>query len=233
MSRYAVQERYEHIKKDGQKKISNSSVLIVGVGALGSVASEQLVRAGIKELVLLDFDKVELSNLQRQSLFTEKDVGNAKVIVAKKRLNEINNNVKITIINKRFQEKTVLPKTDLILDCTDNIKTRLLLNDYALKNKTQLISGLAAGSEGMVFVTKKDGPCLRCFLSDKKDKKASDIGVLNTLTYTVASYQVSAALKIMLKQKMSPELIKFDLWNNEFHKIKIKPKRGCLCIKNA
>ncbi len=231
MSRYDVQARFEGIGKKGQLLIEKSTIIIVGVGALGSVCAEQLTRAGVGKLVLIDFDKVELSNLQRQTLYSEKDVKKYKVVAAKKRLNQINKEVKIEVINKKIDSNIKLPKTDIILDCTDNIKTRLILNDYAIKNNITMISGLAAGSEGMVFITQKNGPCLRCFLETKNDKKAADLGIINSITSIIASMQTTQCLKIITKKKIENNIIKFDVWNNNFYSIKIKPKKGCQCRK--
>ena len=138
---------------EGQKKIQESSVTIIGCGALGTVAAELMVRSGVHNLTIIDRDTIETSNLQRQSLYTLDDVGKTKVITAKNKLLEINPNVNIKaqIIHLDNQNIKNLETPNIILDCTDNIKTRLLINDYAKKNKINWIYSAAIKTKGMIL----------------------------------------------------------------------------------
>jgi len=174
--RYLRQEIFREIGKKGQSKLRKSTVAIVGLGALGSVSAELLARAGIGKLIVIDRDIVELSNLQRQSLYDESDIGKPKAIAAKEKLSKINSEIKIDIfiddlnrenidkilslrgkyIDEKFNKivennKKNKNNIDLILDCTDNLETRFLVNDFSIKNKIPFIYSSAVGSKGYVF----------------------------------------------------------------------------------
>ena len=232
--RYSRQEIFGEIGKKGQKKLRKSAVAVVGLGALGSVSAELLARAGIGKLVLIDRDIVELSNLQRQTLFDESDVGKPKALAAKEKLNKINNEVEFDIfvddlnfenINKilngkinlildctdnletrflinDFSIKNIKNTADLILDCTDNLETRFLINDFCIKNKIPFIYSSAVGSKGYVFdVVPDKTACLRCFLKEASQLDTCETaGVLSTITNLISSIQVNEAIKIILNK---------------------------------
>ena len=246
--RYIRQEIFREIGKDGQKKIRNSSVAIVGLGALGSVSAQLLARAGIGKLILIDRDIVELSNLQRQSLFDESDIGKPKALAAKEKLSKINSDIKIdffiddlnyknineliSITNKKIKNKK---NVDLILDCTDNLETRFLINDFCVKNKIPFIYSSAVGSKGYVFnVIPNETPCLRCFLKESAAlDTCENVGVLNTITSIISSIQVNEAIKILLNKPYEENLILFDVWRNDLSKIKVNKDKKCVCcVKN-
>src|SRR3989344_2817250 len=167
--RYIRQEIFKEIGKIGQQKIGKSAIAIVGLGALGSVSAELLARAGISRLILIDRDVVELSNLQRQSLFDESDIGKPKALAAKEHLNKINSDVEIDFFiddlnynninkiipiknpNNEKNNKQVKNQISLILDCTDNLESRFLINDFSTKNKIPFIYSSAVESKGYVF----------------------------------------------------------------------------------
>ena len=241
--RYIRQEIFSEIGKKGQRKLRNSSAVIVGLGALGSVSAELLARAGIGKLYLIDRDIVELSNLQRQSLFDESDLGKPKALAAKEHLKKINSDVGIDFfiedlnyenISKIFPQK----KNDLILDCTDNLETRFLINDFSVKNKIPFIYSSAVGSKGYVFniIPNKNNPCLRCFLKEAASLDTCETaGVLNTITHAISAIQVDEAIKILTKKsKFEKNLLFFDIWKNELTKIKISKNKNCeCCIKRS
>ena len=135
--RYSRQMLLKEIGEEGQSKLDYKKVVIVGIGALGTVAAELLARAGIGSLRLIDRDVVEESNLQRQILFTEKDVGKSKSVMAAEKLKEINSLIKIESYPLHLDPKNVslLQDADLVLDCTDNLETRFLINDHCRKEK--------------------------------------------------------------------------------------------------
>lgn len=240
--RYIRQEIFKEIGKKGQKKLGKSTVAIVGLGALGSVSAELLARAGIGRLILIDRDIVELSNLQRQSLFDESDIGKPKAAAAKEKLNKINSEVNTDIFiddlnfNNIYKIIKINKNTGLILDCTDNLETRFLINDFSVKNNVPFIYSSAVGSRGYAFnaVPGKDNPCLRCFLKEAAQlDTCENAGVLNSITHIIASIQSDEAIKILLNGNAEKNLLFFDVWKNELSKIKINKKEDCrCCIEN-
>lgn len=230
--RYSRQEIITFIGKEGQEKIKKTHIMIIGVGALGTVAAELAARAGVGRVTLVDRDVIELSNLQRQTLFTEKDIGRSKAVAAAEKIREINSTIKIdpaaidlTVVNSK-----ILGEADLILDCTDNLQTRFLINHYCRKNNKSWIYAAAIRAEGYVMALLPDGPCLRCFLNTPPSETCATTGVLNTVTTAIATQQVTLALKMIVQGKNSiakDELIHFNIWENILHKIKIHPKKNC------
>ena len=236
--RYTRQEIFSEIRKDGQLKLGKSSVAIVGLGALGSVSSELLARAGIGHLILIDRDVVELSNLQRQSLYNESDVGKPKAVAAKEHLIKINSEIKINSIIDDLNHENIgkiLKNPALILDCTDNLETRFLINDFSIKNKTPFIYSSAIGSKGYVFnIIPNKTACLKCFLKDANALDTCETaGVLNSITHLISSIQSNEAIKILLKKDYENNLLFFNVWKNELTKIKINKLKNCeCCAKN-
>lgn len=253
--RYIRQEIFKGIGKKGQQKLRNSCIAIVGMGALGSVSAQLLARAGVGKLILIDRDVVELSNLQRQSLFNEDDIGKSKAAQAKEHLNKINSEVKIDFFiedlnfnnigklipityhynekNNERNNKALKNNIDLILDCADNLETRFLINDLCIKNRIPFIYASAVGSKGYVFdiIPNKNNPCLRCFLKEAAQLDTCEtVGVLNTITNLIASTQVNEAIKILLSKKdIEKNLMFFDIWKNELSKIKVNKNKNCIC----
>src|SRR3989338_624796 len=256
--RYLRQEIFREIGKKGQSKLRKSTVAIVGLGALGSVSAELLARAGIGKLIVIDRDIVELSNLQRQSLYDESDIGKPKAIAAKEKLSKINSEIKIDIfiddlnrenidkilslrgkyIDEKFNKivennKKNKNNIDLILDCTDNLETRFLVNDFSIKNKIPFIYSYAVGSKGYVFnvMPVKNSPCLRCFLKEAAQLDTCETtGVLNTITHIISSIQANEAIKILLNiDNTEKNLIFFGVRKNEMLKIKVNKNRNCAC----
>lgn len=243
--RYSRQEIFKEIGKKGQEKLRKSAIAIVGLGALGSNSAELLARAGIGKLILIDRDIVELSNLQRQSLFDENDAGKAKAASAKEHLEKINNEVEFNVfvddLNyenihqiipiKNFNDK-IKNRIDLILDCTDNLETRFLINDFSIKNKIPFIYSSAVGSKGYIFnVVPNKTPCLRCFLKETTQLDTCETtGVLNTITNLISSIQVNEAVKLILnKDNLEKSLLFFDIWKNELLGINIHKNKNCNC----
>lgn len=217
------------IGKEGQKKLMNSWVGIVGIGGLGCVAASLLARSGVN-LVLIDRDVVSITDLHRQILFNEKDIGLSKVEKAQECLNEANPDVKIKHHNLDLSSENinVLKSCDLVLDCSDNLDTKFLLNEFAVKNKVPLVYGSAIKGEGYVFNILPKGPCLNCFLEGSKSLvTCSDIGVLNYQAIIIGSLQVSQAFKILLKKDYEKSLIRFDVDRLELLKIKINKRKDC------
>lgn len=234
--RYIRQEIFSKIGRKGQERLRKSFVAIVGLGALGSVSAELLARAGIGNLILIDRDVVELSNLQRQVLFDENDIGKAKAAQAKAHLRKINSDAKadffIDDLNFGNIGKVFNGKIDLILDCTDNLETRFLINDFCVKNKIPFIYSSAVGSKGYIFniLPDKNNPCLRCFLKEATQLDTCETaGVLNTITNLISSLQANEAIKILLNRDYEKNLLFFDIWKNELLKIKVNKNKNCVC----
>jgi adenylyltransferase/sulfurtransferase len=233
MDRYSRQIILDKIGQKGQEKIRDTSIAIVGLGALGTVASELLTRAGIGKLILIDRDYIEESNLQRQTLYNEEDTGKFKAETAAKKLEKINSDTKIdyyvTDLNHRNISKLLV--ADLILDCTDNLYTRYLINEYCSKNKLPWIYSAAIKEYGNVTLFHK-GPCFRCVFEESESTETCDtVGILNTITSTIASIAVTESLKFILNKNNETELIRFNIWDNSISKIKIKNNENCLVCK--
>ena len=221
MNRYVRQEIF--IGKNSQKKLGNSKVCIVGVGALGTLSASLLVRAGIKELAVIDDDKIELDNLQRQHLFGEKDIGEFKVKVAKKALSAINSEVGVEIIAKRLVEDNLFQiDSDLVLDCTDNLETSYLISDYCKDKKIPLVFASVIRCEGYMYNIVGNAKGIKEIFQDVKTfEKCLTEGVLNTATSFISSLQVNESIKILTGKNYEKKLLRFDLKNNELLKIKV------------
>ncbi|HLD88751.1 MAG TPA: HesA/MoeB/ThiF family protein [Candidatus Nanoarchaeia archaeon] len=226
--RHIRQIALQEIGKKGQEQLRQSFATIVGIGALGTVVAELLCRAGIGKLLLIDRDLVEISNLQRQSLFNQNDLGKPKAESAEKHLKLIDDSIITASHNLNLTGENInIIKSDIVLDCTDNLETKMLLNEYCIKNNIPLVHGSALGTKGFVFVSTKNA-CLNCIYSSKKSEMSCESGgVLNTITHLVASLQANEAVKILTGKMPEESLIMADIWNNEFEKIKVRRNINC------
>lgn len=228
--RYARQVVLEEVGIEGQKRLAEKSVAIVGLGALGSASAELLLRAGVRKLLLIDRDIVEESNLPRQFLYAEEDLGKSKAQAAKQRLVKINSRCQLRAEAVHFGKNhlALLKDIGLVLDCTDNLATRFLINDYCKKEKKTWIYAAAIKTAGYVLPVFPDGPCLRCFLSEKASPETcASAGVLNTIIAGVASLQATTAIKILLGAERSWNLIHLDVWKPTIQNIALKQKADC------
>lgn len=226
--RYDRQRRYPPIGTEGQQRIESSKVLILGVGALGSVAAEILARAGVGKLRIVDRDTVEWSNLQRQSLYTEADARNglAKVDAAALRLGEINSEIRIEPIATDVTSaniESLFADIDLVIDGTDNFETRMLINDAALQKRVAWVHGGCLGAAGQVFVFRPgETICFRCLVPAVPEPAANatcdQAGVLGAATHLVASLQAVEALKYLAAgpTAVSARIYALDLWEGRF-----------------
>ena len=223
--RYSRQEVF--IGKENQDLLNKKTVAIVGLGALGSNASNLLTRAGVN-LILIDNDKVELSNLQRQTIFTEQDLNKNKAEAARDYLSKVNSDIKIKAYNVKLNKNNInLLESDLVLDCTDNLETRFLINEYCY-NKIPWIHAAAIQDKGLVFNVLPGRACFNCiYLNISNYDRCEDIGILNTVASLVASMQVNEAIKILLNNYPEDNLIRINLKNNSFDKIKVNKNKNC------
>jgi adenylyltransferase/sulfurtransferase len=238
-NRYSRQIQYSAIGEAGQARISGSTVLLVGCGALGCVLANTLVRAGVGKIRLLDRDWVELTNLQRQSLFTEKDVADElpKAIAASRRLAEVNSTVEIEphVIDFNFENaKALCEGVDLILDGTDNFEARFLINDASHKFGIPWVYGgcLGSGGQTMTILPGKSA-CLNCLMLDGPPPPGTTAtcdtaGVLEPIISLIASIQAMEALKILSGNvdAASPYLQVFDMWGNRHRQIRVAGLAG-------
>jgi len=217
-----------------------SSVCIIGMGALGTVLANHMVRAGIGLVRMVDRDYVEQSNLQRQMLYDEEDVqlGLPKVIAAEKKLARINSLVKLEAIVADVTTYNIddfLDGIDLVLDGTDNFNTRFLMNDACFRRGIPFVYGGAVSSRGMsaLFIPNVT-PCLRCFIqtADSTGQTCDTIGVIAPIVDIVASYQAVEALKYLVgaSEHQRGSLITFDIWHNQYFEMKLDKLRiDCPC----
>lgn len=223
-NRYSRQTLFKPIGTEGQKRLQDAHVVIIGCGALGSPISEMLVRAGIGKLTIADRDYVEMSNLQRQQLFTEQDAlsGMPKVVAAKRRLQEIRQDCDIRTVLDHVDGpmlEEITADADLIMDATDNFETRLLMNDVAWKKGIPWIHGACVGSSGTVFpFIPEKSACFRCLLPvlPSVNETCDTAGIIAPAVQTVAARQTAEALKWLTgnEDAMMTKLLHFDLWNN-------------------
>jgi molybdopterin-synthase adenylyltransferase len=220
--------------KDAEARLRSRRVAIVGVGGTGSVMASWLARAGVGHLTLMDRDLVDLSNLHRQMLFSEGDLGNPKAEVAAKRLSKDNGQVDIKPVVADLTSgnaKGLLNEYDLILDGTDNFETRFLINDIAIATGTPWVYAGAIGAEGVIWpIHPPHTPCLRCLIEQPPASGDMDTcdsaGVLGPTVGIVASWTAMEALKFLTGTTPHQDLVRFDFWRNERQFLK-PPKTRC------
>ena len=238
--RYSRQIILKNIGILGQKKILNSKVLIVGAGGLGCPIADLLARSGVGEIGIIDYDKVTLSNIHRQTLYTTKDVNKYKVNVVKKRLNLINKDIKINTYNKKASEKNlnnVIKKYNIIVDGSDNFKTKFLLNKFSLKLKKVLIVGAISKFDGHIFTfnfNSRKSPCLKCFYQSEPSDDILNCeteGILGSTANIVGALQVNEILKKILNigKDLKSNILILDLLNLNFRKVLFKKRKNCIC----
>lgn len=235
--RYSRQEILSEIGSEGQKKLSEGTVLVLGLGALGSVSSTLLARGGVGNLLLVDRDIVELNNLQRQILYSEEDVGEAKAAVAARRLKKANSEIKVEglAIDLNYQniEKS-MEGVDVVVDGTDNMETRFLVNDFCVKNGIPFIYGGSIATYGMTLtILPKKGPCLRCLFPQMPVPgtlpTCDTFGILNTVPAIIASIQTTEAMKLLIGVEPRRTLLIYDPWHNDQQDIKMSMNENCRC----
>jgi molybdopterin-synthase adenylyltransferase len=247
MDRYQRQTLLPQVGEAGQQRLAGARVLLVGCGALGTVIADQLVRGGIGHLRICDRDLVEETNLQRQVLFDENDARHErpKAVAAKAALSRVNSSVDIEThvvdVHARNIERLAgvegeFQRVDLILDGTDNVQTRYLINDVAVKHRVPWVYAACVGVEGRAMgVVPGDGPCLRCLFEEPAGTgelaTCDTAGVLGSAAGVVASLAVVTAMKILLGRPVSEiaQLNKLDVWANRFHVIDAQDARRTDC----
>ena len=239
-NRYSRQVLFSPIGQMGQAHLSKSHVLLVGCGALGTGIADGLVRAGVGQLSIVDRDFVEESNLQRQTLFSEKDAKNKlpKAIAAQARLLAINSSVKVI---PYVEDATVdffeqnSQGVDLILDATDNFETRFIINDICMKYHIPWVYGACLGSYGTSFtIIPGETPCFNCLVKvvPLGDATCDTVGIIAPAVQMVVAYQTAEALKILSgnRSAVRQKIVSFDLWENMQTGIDISKMKNKACL---
>jgi len=241
IERYSRQIILKKIGVIGQKKILSSSVLIVGVGGLGSPIAIYLAALGIGKIGIIDKDKVELSNLSRQIIFSINDLNKKKSSTAVKKIKKINPEIKYKSFDEELNKNNInkiAKDFDIIVDGSDNFRTRFLINDYALKKKKILISGAISKFDGQVYTfnfLKKNSPCLRCFIPNEPSNADIDNceneGILGTLGGIIGSIQANEVIKEILNigETLCGYILIIDGLKLTFRKVKLNKRSNCYC----
>ena len=241
IERYSRQIVLKNIGILGQKKILESKVLIVGGGGLGCSVADSLCRAGVGTIGIIDNDRVSISNIHRQSSFTSKDVGKLKVKILKEKIKLINPEIKIIIYKEKITKLNIVKifkNFNIIVDGSDNFKTKFLLNEYSLKYKKILIVGAISKFDGHIFSFnfKKKTPCLKCFYQTDISDEILDCeseGILGPVAGIVGNIQASEVLKNILKlnNNLDGEMLILNSLTLNFRKVKFKKNKNCICKK--
>ena len=235
--RYSKQIMLPQVDVEGQQKIMDATVLIVGMGGLGSPTALYLAAAGVGHLIIADFDQVELSNLQRQIIHQTKDIGNDKVNSAKNKLTELNPNIKITIANELIHTGNLpdlIKGVDIVLDGTDNFESRFEINQICVEHQKPLVSAAVVRFGGQVSVFKgyeNHHPCYQCLYSVEGEDNESciDNGVLAPVAGLVGTLQALQAIKVILDlgDQLCGSLLLIDALDLSFRKVKISKDLKC------
>ena len=221
----------------GQKKIFHSKVLIVGIGGLGCPLLTYLVASGVGTIGIVDHDKIEMSNLNRQILFNHQDIGKFKVDQAKLKMLKINKKIKVISFKKKLNLKnikSIFKNFDIICDGTDNYNTRYLINDECKKSKKILISAAISKFDGHLykFNFKKKSSCYRCFMPEKPliENNCQTDGIFSPVAGVLGSLQANEVLKTILdlKESLDNQMIVFDSIKTNFRNIKLSYNPKCI-----
>lgn len=242
LERYSRQIILKSVGPLGQGKIMNSKVLIVGAGGLGCPVADYLSRAGVGELGIVDYDKISLSNIHRQSMYSTEDINKFKVNIIKKKIYKINPKIKVKIFKEKICESNIvklIKSYNIIVDGSDNFETKFLLNKFASKYKKKLIIGAIGRFEGHIFsfdFKKKRTPCLKCFYQEVPSDSVINCqvdGVIGPIAGMVGSIQAYEVLKNILDigKNFQGKILIINLLNYNFRFATFKKKKKCVCKK--
>ena len=234
--RYEKQIILKNIGLRGQKKIFNSKILIIGMGGLGCPLLTYLAASGVGTLGIVDHDKVELNNLNRQTLFSIDDIGSYKVDQAKAKIIKFNNKIRVKTFKKKINSqniKSILKNYDIICDGTDNYEARYLINDQCKKDKKILISAAISKFDGHLYIFNFNNKtaCYRCFMPEKPDdiNNCQSEGIFSPLAGVLGSLQANEVLKLILgfKDSSRNQMFVFDSIKSNFRKIRLSANPNC------
>ena len=240
-SRYARQISLRQVGEVGQQKLLDATVLVIGMGGLGSPAAMYLAAAGVGKMIISDFDQVEESNLQRQIIHRTQDVGELKALSAKRTLAEVNPDCQVEAIDWQLDEaelETLALKADVVLDCTDNFPTRFMINRVCVKTATPLVSGAAIRMEGQIatYTQELDSPCYQCLYKEafEHTQTCSMEGVLSPVVGVIGTMQALQAILVLLgeTETLKGKLMLFDGFAMQWRSITIRKSPNCtVCNK--
>jgi molybdopterin/thiamine biosynthesis adenylyltransferase len=242
LNRYQKHLMLSEIGEEGQEKLKHASVLVVGTGGLGSPVSMYLAAAGIGRIGIVDSDRVELSNLPRQILYSTKSIGERKAEFGAKRLEELNPEVHIEVHDEYLDENNargILTDYSVVVDCTDNLETRFLINSTCVTQVKPFVHGAVYQFEGQVSVfDATQGPCYQCLYPVIPDKNQypspSENGLLNTLPGIIGTIQASETIKMILKigNPLVGRLLIIDALEMKFREVRLKKNPTCTVCKS-
>jgi molybdopterin-synthase adenylyltransferase len=235
--RYSRQILLPGFDEDKQQKLLNSHVIIMGLGGLGSPVALYLAAAGVGKLTLVDFDRVDLSNLQRQIIHTTKSLEQTKVESAASAIKSLNPLIETICINQKLslaELQTRLDDADLLVDATDNFASRFMINQACFNTRTPLVSGAAIRMEGQVSVfnfENNESPCYRCLYDDtgEEDNSCSENGVMAPMVGIIGSIQAMETLKLLTAygETLTGKLLISDAMTQEWRTMKFKKDPAC------
>ena len=235
--RYSRQIMLPSVDVAGQQKLLNSTVMVLGLGGLGSPVAMYLAAAGVGHLILADFDQVDSSNLQRQIIHSETNIGMNKAGSAKQRLESLNSDVSITTVTEKLSKDKLLEwvkRVDCVVDCTDNFESRFLINQLCVQSQIPLVSGAAIRLEGQVtvFTNDQNSPCYQCVYPDtgeELDQTCSENGVLSPVVGIIGSVQATETLKLIMDvgKRLQNRLLLLDAATMEWRSINFKKDPAC------
>ncbi|WP_111977636.1 HesA/MoeB/ThiF family protein [Algibacillus agarilyticus] len=236
--RYSRHLLVKNIGEQGQIKLKQSRILIVGVGGLGCAAAQYLAASGVGQITLIDHDIIELSNLQRQVLYKTNHLKASKVQTARNQLLAANPEIKINIIEKSILNVDLpeqLSAVDLVLDCTDNVETRRFINQACVNAKVKLVSASAINGQGQLIsfdFNKPDMPCYLCLFPDAEESalNCSNAGVLSPLLGVMGSLQATETIRLLLGMADNlGQLTLYDAWQMDFKRFNVRKNTNCSC----
>jgi len=229
------QERFSRqlgiIGPEGQEALEDATVTVVGLGGLGSPAVFYLAAAGIGEMVLVDPDEVARSNLNRQIIHGEKDLGQTKTLSASETLQDLNSQVQVKVLTLELERENLaeLPETDLIIGALDNFRARYLLNEFAVREGLPFVHGAVEGFRGqLATILPGETPCLRCIFPEEPPKE-DNLQVMGPAAGVTGAMMAAEAIKYFTGsgKLAAGELVLLDLAENEFDKIEVGRSEGC------
>lgn len=235
LERYSRQIAFERIGISGQNALKGSTIGIIGCGALGTNILDSIARSGVGKIIICDSDIIELSNLQRQKLFTENDIGRSKSKTAEQIIKNINSQVEIKSFDMRVDKNNffrIYGNCDLLLDATDNFETRFMINEECLlHNIPWIFSGITSSSGQSAFIYPPKTSCLKCFLnSDTIPETLPNTvrnGIISTIASAISSISVTKAIKYLITKEIDQEIIYMDIWTFDFKKFFVPSNPRC------
>ena len=234
--RYSRQIMLPQVDIEGQEKLLNAHVLIIGAGGLGSPAALYLAAGGVGSLTIYDDDEVDLSNLQRQITHYTSDIGTDKVISTQATLNKINPDIQVLGVKQRLQGEALaieVAKADIVLDCSDNFTTRFAINAACVQYQTPLVSGAAIRFEGQVsvFSTSEEMPCYNCLYTEigEELQNCATNGVISPLTGIIGSIQAMEAMKLIMGigESLAGRLLLLDGLTMQWNEMRLRKNSHC------